>query len=46
MRLKFKLVDFESSRLSVMSVGHIQSVEGLNRTKDQPSLSKMEFCSR
>lgn len=44
MRLIFKLVKIEKNRLfSVMTVEHIQSVEGLNRTKDRLSRVRRKF---
>ena len=45
MRFTFKLVDFEESRLpSILWVGLIQSVEGLNWTKTDLPSSRRGFC--
>lgn len=44
-RLIFKFVNFESNRLpSLMWVGVVQSVKGVNRTKTNHLQSKREFC--
>jgi len=44
MRLIFKSVKIEKNRLfSVMTVEYIQSVEGLNRTKDRLSRIRRKF---
>ena len=44
MRLIFKSVKIEKNRLfSVMTVEHIQSAEGLNRTKDRLSRIRRKF---